>query len=137
MVDQAEFLRWRAEADAGLEVARESRRGERHNWTCFLAEQAAQLAVKALLHGLGTGPWGHDLVMLGRALSDAVAHPLPEPLQNTLARLSKLYIPTRYPDAHPEGSPGDHYTAEEADQALDDAAMVIATIDDLWQQLVA
>ncbi|MGH2736718.1 MAG: HEPN domain-containing protein [Actinomycetota bacterium] len=33
-----------------------------HNWACFAAEQAAQLALKGLLHGLGLGPWGHDLV---------------------------------------------------------------------------
>jgi HEPN domain-containing protein len=32
----------RLQADAGL-----------HNWACFAAEQAAQLAVKGLLHGLG------------------------------------------------------------------------------------
>lgn len=45
-----------------------ARGGAHHNWRCFLAEQAAQMAMKALLHGLGRGPWGHDLMELGKAL---------------------------------------------------------------------
>ncbi|MGH9228819.1 MAG: HEPN domain-containing protein [Acidimicrobiales bacterium] len=46
-----------------------ARGGRHHNWRCFLAEQAAQMAMKALLHGLGRGPWGHDLVDLGNRLA--------------------------------------------------------------------
>jgi HEPN domain-containing protein len=135
MLDRAEFERWRREATAGLALAGQARQGPSHNWTCFLAEQAAQLAVKALLHGIGAGPWGHDLIRLGRETSEAVGAPLPPEVSNALARLAKLYIPTRYPDAHPEGSPGERYTPDEADRALADARLVISTVDDLWRQL--
>ena len=132
MVDGAEFERWRREAAHALEIAT---LGERHNWRCFLAEQAAQLAVKALLHGLGTGPWGHDLVQLGRAWAGALDQPLPEEVIGALTRLSRLYIPTRYPDAQPSGTAADHYTAADAEQAIADARLVISTVDDLWGQL--
>lgn len=135
VVDDEEFGRWRAEAAAGSELAHQARLGPHHNWTCFLAEQAAQLAVKALLHGLGTGPWGHDLVRLGRSLAEAVGEPLSPSLETALIRLSRLYIATRYPDAHPAGSPGEHYSGEDADLALQDLGLVIVAVDEMWQQL--
>jgi len=35
-----------------------------HDW--LAAHGVAQLAMEALLNGLGRGPWGHDLIRLGR-----------------------------------------------------------------------
>ncbi|HWC12691.1 MAG TPA: HEPN domain-containing protein [Acidimicrobiales bacterium] len=137
MLDDEEFRRWRAEAAGALQAGGQTRRGGQHNWACFLAEQAAQLAVKAFLHGVGAGPWGHDLVALGRALSEAVGRPLPPVVEGAVARLSKLYITTRCPDAHPGGWPGERYSDEEAARALEDAELVVATVDDLWRQLQA
>ena len=137
MVDHEEFRRWRAEANEAFGLARDARASGRHNWACFLSEQAAQLALKALLHGLGAGPWGHDLVKLGQALSEAVEQPLGAALEETVVRLSRHYIATRYPDTHPAGSPSERYTAGDADAALGDAGQVLAAVDDLWQQLQA
>ncbi|MGI9032858.1 MAG: HEPN domain-containing protein [Acidimicrobiales bacterium] len=132
MFDGAEFRRWRTEADNALDMARV---GDRYNWRSFLAEQAAQLAVKALLHGLGIGPWGHDLVELGRAMAAALGEPLPAEVADALVRLSRLYIPTRYPDAHPAGDPGEHYSAADADKAIGDAELILASVDAIWRQL--
>jgi HEPN domain-containing protein len=71
-VDRPEFDRWReAAADAGR-AAGIQRTAGMHNWACFLAEQSAQLAVKGLLHGIGTGPWWHDLVALGELGHDSI-----------------------------------------------------------------
>jgi len=128
MVDEAEFRRWRGEADGALAMARA---GDRHNWRCFLAEQAAQMAVKALLHGLGQGPWGHDLIELGNSLAVAVKRPLDPDIQRALTRLSDYYIPARYPDAHPRRSPRDRYAADDADSAIADAGLVIGSVDDI------
>lgn len=55
-LDEPEFSRWREEADHALGGAAREAEAENHNWSCFLAEQAAQLAVKALLHGSGERP---------------------------------------------------------------------------------
>lgn len=135
MVDGTEFDRWRAEASEALETARLARDGRRFNWACFLAEQSAQLAVKALLHGVGAGPWGHDLFELGNSLARALDQPLPSGLVDALRRLSQHYIPARYPDAQPGGFPAERYTAEQADLALADAGLVLDAVDDVWGQL--
>jgi HEPN domain-containing protein len=134
MLDAHEFGRWRGQADGALEMARG---GSHHNWRCFLAEQAAQMAMKALLHGLGRGPWGHDLVELGKLLAEAVAAPLEPGLADALRRLSKLYIPTRYVDALPSGDPADKFTAADAEEAIADAELVLAEVDDVWRQVLA
>ncbi|HSH61179.1 MAG TPA: hypothetical protein VK988_16375 [Acidimicrobiales bacterium] len=48
------------------------------------AEQSAQLAVKALLHGVVEGGWGHDLVELGQVWSTALGADLGDGLEASL-----------------------------------------------------
>jgi len=134
-VDRDEFARWRAEADAALRGARLQADGGLHNWACFAAEQSAQLAMKGLLHGLGLGPWGHDLVRLGAQL-DEVAR-VPDEVADALRRLSRHYIPARYPDAHPSGTPGVHYAATDSIEALADTGRVLSHVDAVWERLAA
>jgi HEPN domain-containing protein len=55
MLDDSEFGRWREAAEDALEASRDNTKGGWHNWSCMIAEQAAQLSVKALLHGVGRG----------------------------------------------------------------------------------
>src|SRR5688500_8337850 len=101
-LDEEEFRRWRAEGDRALAGARLQADAGLHNWACFAAEQAAQLAVRGLLHGLGRGPWGHDLPQLGQSLADAGVS-IPMAVEDALRRLGRHYIPARYPDAHAAG----------------------------------
>jgi HEPN domain-containing protein len=131
-LDEEEFRRWREEADRALAGARLQADADLHNWACFGAEQAAQLAVKGLLHGLGQAPWGHDLVRFGQAIEEAGID-LPTSIADALKRLSRHYIPARYPDAHPSGPPGTHYGQGDAVQAIGDAREVIAFVDRVWQ----
>jgi HEPN domain-containing protein len=130
LLDGDEFDRWRTEADAALRSAHLQADAGLHNWACFAAEQATQLAVKAVLHGLGRGPWGHDLVRLGEMLADIGE--LPVDIADALRRLSRHYIPARYPDAHPSGPPGIHYGSADSSQAALDAEAVLAHVDALW-----
>jgi len=132
MVDAQEFERWRGEADRALELAQLATREGLYGWTCFAAEQAAQLAVKGLLHGLGRGPWGHDLVALTEMLRDAGID-VPQEVADRLAELSQFYIAPRYPDAHPSGGAGEHYTATQAARANELASGVLAWIDEQWE----
>ncbi len=106
-----------------------------HQWACFMAEQASQLVVKGLLHGLGAGAWGHDLVSLGRAVEEATSAGLPDDVAASLRRLSRFYIPTRYPDAHPGGAPGEHFGPDDAVAALTDADTVADFVERLWRDL--
>jgi HEPN domain-containing protein len=131
MRDEPEFERWRAEADRAVTSARLQADAGLHNWSCFAAEQGAQLAVKALLHGLGRGPWGHDLVGLGERAADAGIG-LPSDVLDALRRLGRHYIPARYPDAHAAGPPSTHYGERDAIEALTDAERVLRFVDHVW-----
>jgi HEPN domain-containing protein len=132
--DEPEFTRWRAEADRALAAARVQAEAGLHNWACFAAEQAAQLATKALLHGLGRGPWGHDLVRLGELAGTAGVDLAPGVL-DAMRRLGRHYIPARYPDAHPSGPAAAHYAAADSAEALRDAETVLEAVDRAWSAL--
>lgn len=134
MVDKPEFERWRAEADRALEGAWAQADRRLHNWACFACEQAAQLAVKALLHGLGRGPWGHDLDGLIGAVREAGLD-LGDEAADAAHRLGRHYIPARYPDAHAAGNPGSHYGESDWEQAVADARAILRAVDDPWGSL--
>ena len=133
-VDEPEFLRWRDEAERAFGAARREAAAENHNWSCFLAEQAAQLAVKALLHGLGRGPWGHDLEGLVESVGEAGVE-VPEEVTSGARLLARHYIPARYPDAQPASSPGSRYVPEDSELALRAGERVLAFVDRTWDSL--
>ena len=132
--DDPEFDRWRAEADRALASARVQGDAGLHNWACFAAEQSAQLATKALLHGLGQGPWGHDLVRLGE-LAGAAGVELPLEVLDAMRRLGRHYIPARHPDAHPSGPAAAHYGEADSAEAIRDAEAVLQAVDEAWRSL--
>jgi HEPN domain-containing protein len=134
-LDRDEFERWRAQSMSAAETALLARRGGRHEWACFLWEQAAQLATKGLLHGMGLDAWGHDLTVLGARVAETLGKGWPPEANEAAARLSRHYIPTRYPDAHPSGAPSSHYTEADAIQAESDARCIFETMDRAWTAL--
>ncbi|MGH8902434.1 MAG: HEPN domain-containing protein [Egibacteraceae bacterium] len=135
MLDNDEYNRWHQAAEHNLTDARVLADAGSHHSACFHAEMAAQLMIKGLLHGIGAGDKGHDLVGLGRALADAIGGELPEDLQAGLRGLSRHYIASRYPDAYPVGTPGEHYGAEDAGTAIAQAKDVVDFVSSWWRQL--
>lgn len=135
-LDEDERDRWRAEADRALQAARVQEAAGLHNWACFAAEQAAQLALKALLHGVGAAPWGHDLVRLGDLVNEKELALDPD-VADAVRRLARHYIPSRYPDAHASGTVAEHYGASDASSAIEDAELVLAFADRIWSELHA
>ena len=135
MVDVPEYERWVAAAvDAGSSAEAQRAHGAFH-WACFLAEQAAQLAMKGLLHGVGAGAWGHDLADLtSRAQTLGLA--VPESVRDAALRLSRHYIAARYPDAHPSGTPGGHFSRSDADTAIEDLRTVQEFVTSQWASLL-
>jgi len=124
LLDESEFVRWMGQAKHNLESAeRDAKEGD-FSWACFKAHQAAKLAVKALLLGLGQPAQGHSVLALLRQVSDLQIE-IPRQLLESAQRLDRLYIPTRYPTAHPTGSPFEFYNEADAQQALSDARQVI------------
>ncbi len=115
---------WLRQARLDLEVAALTRERGRFEWTCFIAQQSAEKAAKALHESEGVESWGHAVAGLLEGLDD-----VPEEVTEAGKRLDKHYVPTRYPNTHPRGAPGDLYTAGEADQALGDAATVVEHVE--------
>jgi HEPN domain-containing protein len=80
---------WFSQAVRNLEQAEASRRDGRHEWACFAAQQAAELAVKALHMWYGQEAWGH---VVARLLED-----LPSPPPADLIERSKV-LDNFYPE---------------------------------------
>jgi HEPN domain-containing protein len=122
-----EAKRWLDEAAADLDTAKYLRKGKRFNTACFIAQQAAEKAVKAFLFAQDVeSPWGHSVATLVEAAItfDGTL----ELLRDPGPVLDKYYIPTRYPNGLPGGIPSKAYTVEDATQAIDAAANVLAEI---------
>ena len=135
-LDDEEFRRWRDEAGQALDAARVQAQADIHNWACFSAEQAAQLAVKGALHGMSRGPWGHDLVRMAEMLVQAGID-ISEEMMNRFRRLGRHYIAARYPNAHASGAAAAHYGQGDATEAIQDAEMILAFVDVIWESLSA
>lgn len=107
---------WFRQATRDLEQAEDSRRAERHEWSCVAAQQAAQKAVKALHLHLGQEAWGHVVARLLQELSQTT--PAPGNLVEKGRVLDAYYIPPRYPNSHPEGAPFEHYGPLQSEEAI-------------------
>lgn len=134
-VDVDEFERWLAAARRAVGAARLQAEHGFHEWACFLAEQSAQLGVKGLLHGIGAPAWGHDLPVLCEQARELVGGPWPDEAGRWAERLSRYYIPTRYPDAVPGRIPGDRYSATDSGEALFDAEALLDAVERTWTEL--
>lgn len=117
---------WLAQGERDLEQAEDSRRTARHEWACFASHQAAEKALKALHLYLGQEAWGHSVARLLLELADLVA--VPQGLVEQGRVLDTFYIPTRYPNSHPEGAPFQHYGPLQSEEALTYARALLAFV---------
>lgn len=114
------FRDWFAQAERDLEQATASQRDGRHEWACFAAQQAAEMAVKALHLALGQEAWGH---VVARLLSE-----LPSPrgdLKEKAKVLDNFYVATRYANGHAEGAPFEHYGPIQSQEAIRYAGEIV------------
>jgi HEPN domain-containing protein len=93
-----------------------------HDWACFSSQQAAEKACKAVLQSFGADVWGHSVADLLEAIGERAS--VAEELTDIALELDKAYIPTRYPDAHPSGSPSTRYTKREAERMISFAKQI-------------
>lgn len=114
---------WLDEATGDLEHAESDLRGGFHNWACFSAQQSAKKAVKAVFQKMGAEVWGHSATDLLRELSKS--RDVPQELIDGTLELDKAYIPGRYPNAHPSGSPRNLYTKGEAQRLTGHAQKIL------------
>jgi HEPN domain-containing protein len=117
---------WLKQAIRDLAQSEDSRKAGRHEWACFAAQQGAEKAVKALHLHLGQEAWGHVIAKLLRELPDTVQ--VLEDLVDKGRVLDTFYIPSRYPNSHPEGAPLEHYGPLQSEEALRYAGEIIAFV---------
>ena len=137
LFDRTEYERWLAACDDELAAARHNATGGFHHVAVLHAEQAAQCALKGLLHGVGAGAQarGHGLASLAERCAHAAGLALNDAAREALADLAREYLPARYPDALPEGTPAQHYGAGSASRALTTAEQVRDLVQATWQRL--
>jgi HEPN domain-containing protein len=114
---------WFNQALRDLEQAKESQKSGRHEWACFVAQQAAEKAVKALHLYMHQEAWGHVIAKLLQELPDSLN--IPKDLIDKARVLDNFYIPPRYPNSHPEGAPFEHYGPLQSEEAIRYASEII------------
>ena len=129
--NRANGLRWISTARDDVEAARILMENGKHPQACFLCQQAAEKAVKALHYCRDSDPWGHSVKKLISSLEsvDGRAHEALAPHVDEAARLDRFYIPTRYPNGLPELTPAEAYSQGDAGAALAAAEAIIAVVE--------
>lgn len=121
MVDRSRD--WFRQAERDLEHAAVARDAGHHEWCCFISQQAAEKAVKALHLSHGQEAWGHVVAKLLEELPAGVG--VPESLPDRARVLDAFYVAPRYPNGHPEGAPFEHYGKLQSDEAIRYAGEII------------
>jgi HEPN domain-containing protein len=119
-----EAKRWFSEAEWDLESARILHESRRYNSSAFLCQQSADKCAKALLYSVGESPFGHSVLELLTRFGEASGKDISE-LRPLAAELDRHYIPARYPNAIPSGSPHDYYDQDVSQRALQYAARIL------------
>lgn len=124
---------WMDQAVRDLAHARQDLATGFYEWACFSAQQAAEKAAKAVLQQDGAEAWGHSVADLLAEV--ARSREMPAELLDLARELDKAYIPARYPNAHPTGSPGSVYTRAEAERMVGYAERIIGVCQGLLASL--
>jgi HEPN domain-containing protein len=113
-----EARRWWLTTQDDLEAAKTMHQAGKSSHACFLSQQSAEKAMKALWFDIDSDPWGHSVQKL------VLQFPQQDILRNIqdwlthAAYLDKFYIPTRYPNGLPDLIPSQVYNAQDSAQAI-------------------
>lgn len=113
---------WLDQAQGDLEHAKSDLERGFYDWASFSAQQCAEKAIKAVFQKLGAEAWGHSVVGLLEELKKFKE--VSEELVEFGMELDKAYIASRYPNAHPSGSPRKRYSKNEAERLIEYAEKI-------------
>ncbi|MCS7300232.1 MAG: HEPN domain-containing protein [Fimbriimonadales bacterium] len=122
---------WMAQARRDLESAQWAIQGGYYEWACFMCQQAAEKALKAVYAERGAETWGRSVRHLLRGLQREIDAAEYRALSQCARDLDSFYIPTRYPDSENGGAPYENYQKADAEAALDCAQRILRLCDDL------
>jgi len=118
---------WIAQAKRDLEVARWAKDGKFFEWACFISQQSAEKAVKAVYQKFGGEAWGHSVFLLLKGIKEKVD--VPEEVLTCAKNLDRFYVPTRYPNGWAEGIPMHYYDEKDAKDAISCAEKILRCCD--------
>jgi HEPN domain-containing protein len=108
---------WLRQAQDDYRFGRTALAGRFHAQACFIAQQVAEKAVKAVHYKLSGNPViGHSVQALLKRLSARAQ--VTQELVTLGGELDQYYVATRYPDALPGVVPSDAFSAAQARAAL-------------------
>jgi HEPN domain-containing protein len=110
---------WLKQALNDLEWARAGLEKKFFSQACFMSQQAAEKAIKAIAFSEDFEVRSHSIVSIAKELKINSA------VETAARRLDLYYISARYPDALPDGAPFEVLGEEQAKEAIDDAALII------------
>ena len=126
---KAEGQRWLAQAERDIDDATYLLEGDRYSLACFVSQQAAEKAVKAVYQKINKDVWGHSVTEMLDGLKGIFE--VSENLENSAKKLDKFYILTRYVNGFDSGAPVDYYTQEDSQSALKAAGEIIEFCKDI------
>ena len=107
---------WMKQAERDLESPKTQLEHNFFEWACFLSQQAAEKAIKAVYQKIGGEAWGYSIKELLEGIEEKID--IPQDLIEKGKYLDRFYIPTRYPNGWPSGIPADYITKEETVNAI-------------------
>ena len=133
---RSEAVRWYRQASFDLKAARWNREGGFHDTACFMAQQAAEKALKSLLYFRGarrTALLTHSLVEMVQELAASVPEtpseaPLMAALVDQARSLDLHYVPSRYPNGLPGGYPHEFYGPQLSAEAIAAADRIVGAV---------
>lgn len=132
---RGEGRRWLEQALADLEWIRHLAQQGAHYLVCFLAQQAAEKALKGFLYARGEElVVGHSVRQLCQRAGEYDARFRSH--VEDWGVLDSYYIPTRYPNGLPDDIPARVYNRQAADGALAIVEAVVAEVE-AWFEMPA
>lgn len=128
-----EAQRWLRQAQHDVRAAEWSLQGGFHDTACFVAQQAAEKALKSLHYFLGTGRrvlLTHSVVTLLRKAQRAV--PALDTCLEGARELDLHYVLSRYPSGLPSGYPHQFYGRETAEKAIAASRQIVAAVEQFY-----
>jgi HEPN domain-containing protein len=123
---------WYSQAKRDLEMASEALKSGYFEWTCFISQQAAEKAVKAVFQKYNKNAWGHSVSDLLSALKEETE--VPKNITRGARLLDRFYIPARYPDGFESGIPADYFDEVDAEDAVSCAEEIIRFCGDILSE---
>lgn len=125
--------RWLAQAETDLKAAEWNLKGGFPETACFLTQQATEKCLKAALIVSGkTGLTSHSTLALLKEI--ILIEKTFQKFTDSCRLLDKFYVPTRYPDSLPSGTPHEFFTDKDAKSAIDIAKQIQSSVSSFIQK---